>query len=111
MKRIVVAFLLSIPFFSFAGTGTGKVIGYIPFSSGSEEVFFIKVENLSNSPDCNNSSRFTMKSSDPKFKATQAAVLAALMSGMEVRATGLGTCNHFSNSEDLQYICLGNIPC
>jgi len=113
MKYIALILIFSISFtaFSSPGIGTGKVTGIIPYKNGSNEMFFIKIENVSNSPSCNDTSRFTMTSADPSFKGTYSAVLAALMSGMEVRATGLGTCNNFSNSEDLHYICLGDTPC
>lgn len=114
MKKFVLtllSLLFTLPTIAEPGIGTGKVTGYIPYNSGTEEMFFIKIENISGTPNCNTTSRFTMKSSDPKFKGTRAAVLAALMSGMKVRATGHGTCNNLSNSEDLRYICLGDTPC
>lgn len=111
MKFIGALVLSLFSIASFGGTATGKVVGFIPYSSGSEEMFFIKVENISAPVSCNTTSRFTMKSSNPRFKSTQATVLAALMAGTQVTANGLGSCNSWSNSEDLDYICLGAIPC
>jgi len=113
MKYLALTSILLISFAAFSdpGVGTGKVTGIIPYKNGSDEMFFIKTENISNSPSCNVTSRFTMTSADPAFKGTYSAVLAALMSGMEVKATGHGTCNNYSNSEDLWYICLGDTPC
>jgi hypothetical protein len=111
MKPAIFLFTMLISTVAFAGIGTGKITGIIPYSSGGNEMFFIKVENLSDTPTCNVTTRFTMKSDNPAYKGTYAAVLAALMSGMTVKATGHNTCNNFSNSEDLRYICLGNTPC
>ena len=111
MKYTLLLFSLLISSVAFGGVGTGKVTGIIPYSSGTDEMFFIKLENISSTPACNGTSRFTMKSTHPAYKGTYSAVLAALMSGMTVRATGKGTCNNFSNSEDLMYICLGVTPC
>ncbi|HEC19154.1 MAG TPA: hypothetical protein ENI97_07385 [Gammaproteobacteria bacterium] len=113
MKKIVTLLVLIFPVVAFAevGYGTGKITGYLPYSYGQEEMFFIKMENFTGTPACNVTYRLTMKSSNPRFKATQAAVLSAFIAGIPVRATGLGTCNNFSNSEDLKYVCLGDIPC
>ena len=112
MKKysLVAAFLLA-PCLVSAGAGTGKVLGYIPYSTGGQELFFIKMEQQLDIPACNTSQRLTMPASDPRFKSTQAAVLAALMAGTPVVAKGKGTCNNFGNSEDLDYVCLGNTPC
>lgn len=110
-KFIFLLALITISSTAIAGNATGKIIGFIPYAQGTEEIFFINVENLTGTPSCNNSLRFTMKGSDPKFKATQAAVLAAFMAGTQVIAKGAGTCNNFGNSEDLNYICLGYTPC
>ncbi len=107
----VFAFLATFPAFSAPGIGTGKVTGLIPYTHGTDEMFFVKIENISGTPACNVSSRFTMTSAYPAYKGTYSAILAALMSGMEVKATGHGTCNNSSNSEDLRYICLGETPC
>lgn len=108
---IIILLLFSASAFAQSGLATGKVIGYIPYSQGVEEMFFINIENLSNTPSCNTTLRLTMKSNNPRYKATQAAVLAALMSGMKVKAKGNGTCNNIGNSEDLRLICLGDTPC
>lgn len=94
-----------------AGNATSKITAYIPYSSGNEEMFFIYMSNFTDKVTCNTTSRFTMKSSNPKFKATQAAVLAAYFAKTDVHAKGLGTCSNFSNSEDLNYLCLGISNC
>lgn len=90
---------------------TGKIIGYIPYTLGSEEMFFIKLDKNDNAEQCNTYGRFTMTSSNPRFKSTQAAVLAAFMAKTEVTVRGLGSCNNSQGSEDMNYICLGVIPC
>jgi hypothetical protein len=52
-----------------------------------------------------------ISSSDPKYKDTIAAVMEAHATGTPVTALGLGSCNVVSNSEDLNYLCVGVIPC
>ena len=113
MKKVIALLILTFPVITLAevGYGTGKITGYLPYSYGAEEMFFIKMEIFSGTPACNVTGRLTMKSSNARFKATQAAVLAAFLAGIPVRATGLGTCENFVNSEDLKYVCLGDIPC
>ncbi len=111
MKISIIAFLLLITEACLAGSATGKIVGYIPYSSGNEEIMFIKVENITGAASCNTTSRFTMRSNNPRYKATQAAALAAFMAGTTVKAKGLDSCNNWGNSEDLNYVCLGSIPC
>lgn len=96
-----------------AGSGSGKIIGIIPYSSGSEEYLFIKVENTSpDSPSCNQTQRFVMSSvNNPKFKATQSVALAAMMAGTRVVVKGNGTCDAYDNSETFIYMCVGEIAC
>ena len=101
--------LLSNP--ANSGTATGVVTGYIPYSSGSEALFFIKVTNHTNGPACNVTGRFTMTSANAKYQSTNVAIIAALAAGTNIIAKGYDTCNNWSNAEDLNYICFGDIPC
>jgi hypothetical protein len=111
IKRALLVTLLLLSTNTFAGTALGKVTGYIPYSTGGKELLFVKIEAHVDSPTCNVTGRFTMSSSDLKYESTNAALLAAFMSGATVRAKGRNTCNNWSNSEDLSYVCLGSIPC
>lgn len=110
-KVFVFHFVISMSAVTNAGTGTGKITGYIPYNSGELELLFFRVESHVGSPDCNTTKRFTMRSDSPRFKNTQAVVLAAMLSGTQVTARGLNKCDNISNSEDLNYLCLGSIPC
>ena len=106
--------MISLVFFCspiFAGSAIGKTTGYFPYSKGNEELIFVKVENYTNVPACNVTSRFTMASSNPKFQSINSALLSAFISGIKVKIKGYSTCDNFSNSEDIKYICLGDIPC
>ena len=111
MKYITISLAILFSATSFAGTASGKITGYIPYSTGQNGLFFIKVENAVNTPTCNTTTRFTMRNDNPKYNSTNAAVLAALMAGTTVVVKGNGTCDNFGNSEDLAYICLGSTPC
>jgi hypothetical protein len=111
-SRILVALIaaMSITSVASAGEGAGRITGLIPFAT-TEEVFFIKVETASNLPSCNSSQRFVLRSSAINFKTNVASLLAAYHAGTVVRIIGGGTCNTWSNSEDVAYICFGETPC
>jgi hypothetical protein len=95
-----------------ASTITGKIAGWIPYSAGSEELLFLSIDQSpANLPACNTTVRYVIGSSDPRFKGTRAAVIAAHAAGQTVKVVGKGTCSAFSNSEDIAYVCVGNIPC
>lgn len=111
MKRLTFLIFLLLPSLAVAGTGSGKIVGYIPYSTATKEMFFIKVETLGNTPACNTTARFAMRDDNLRYKMTQAAALAAFMSGTKVTVRGLGTCNAAGNSEDISYMCLGTTPC
>jgi hypothetical protein len=114
MKKLLLgfgAFLIAAS--AFGSTGTGKITGLIPYFEGNEEFLFIRVENISsNTPACNSSGRYVIKSTNnPHFKYTQSAVLAAFMAGTPVIVNGKNTCDTYGNSETLWYMCLGTIQC
>lgn len=111
MKKIIALLLATASSFTFAGAGTGKILGYLPFSAGSTEIFFVNSENNLNQISCNTTNRYAMSASDPKYKSTQAALMAAFMAGSQVVVKGKGSCNVWANAEDIDYICLGTIPC
>ena len=108
---VLVLFVLGFMNQAFAGTAFGKIKGYLPYSIGQDQMIFFTVEGYTDIPTCNVTSRLTMKSTNPKFEITNAAILSALMSGIQVKVRGTGACNNFSNSEDLDHLCLGDIPC
>jgi hypothetical protein len=94
-----------------AGTATGVVTGYVPFHDGTTAIFLFRVEIPSNTPSCNTSARFAISENDEKYKETVAAVMSAHAAGSPVYAVGYGSCNTWSNSEDLYYLCVGTISC
>lgn len=95
-----------------AGTGTGTVTGFIPGNVASGTAVFV-FQTSSNSPlaSCNQTQRFAIASTNPQYNSTVAAVIAAFASGASVTAIGLGTCNVVGNAEDLNYVCVGTLPC
>lgn len=113
--RLTGIFLMASMFSSVSlasGSGTGSILGYIPSTTGSAQEFFVvSTSAITGTPSCNTSSRFALSSADPKYKSTLASVMAAFYSGAQVHIVGNGTCNVFSNAEDIAYICFGSIPC
>jgi hypothetical protein len=95
-----------------AGTFIGVITGYIPYSTGTTAVLFVAGNgSYTNAPSCNTTSRFTMTSGSPRYQATLAAIIAAQASGAQVKIHGLGTCANWTNSEDIDHICVGSVAC
>lgn len=113
MKNIFAVILTCfISFSAFASTGTGKIVGLIPFVYGNEEILIIKVENTSpDTPDCNGTHRYAIKNSSVNFKTTQSVALAAFMAGTPVVIRGANNCDAWGNAETFTFLCLGAIPC
>ena len=94
-----------------AGSGSGTVTDFIPGSAGSNAIFVFEASSTSGSPACDTTQRFAIASTSPHYSTTVAAVMAAYGTGAAVSAVGLGTCNVLPNAEDLNYVCVGAIPC
>lgn len=112
-KPLLFYFTFAFSMASYAGTGTGKITGIIPYASGGDEILLIKIENTSSdTPSCNTTIRFAMKNTgNLNFKSTQVAALAAMMAGSNVIIRGGNTCDAWGNAETLLYLCVGNISC
>jgi hypothetical protein len=111
---VFAAIAISVCSAVYAATAHGRVLGFMPFSSGTTEMFFIKMEIIQNAPQtpaCNTTERFTMTSTNTRYKQTFAAILSAYHAESPVRVYGAGTCNNWSNAEDIAYICVGDISC
>ena len=94
------------------GLGTGRITGWAPSTSGGNPEFVVlSVETITGTPPCNTTARFSISSTDPKYKTVVAGIIAAFHAGTPVRVFGLGTCNVWSNAEDVTYICFGNVAC
>ena len=113
-KAKILNFLLILLFSTnlYAGTGTGKITGVLPYTkSNGEKLFFVKVEQKVDSPACNVTNRFVLSDTNPSFNTTVSAALAAYHAKSNVKIKGKGACNYWSNSEDVTYICFGDIAC
>lgn len=88
----------------------GRVEGYIPYSTGSTEVFFVSVSNAP-AVGCNVTARFTIMSNNPKYKTTVAGLIAAYHAKTPVLIYAQDTCSNFSNAADISHVCFGNIAC
>lgn len=95
----------------YAGSGSGKIIGFIPYANGVHEIIIIKVENNSGMPTCNTTTRFAMKENNPKYQGTKSAALAAYLAGTSVVVRGENNCSAWGNAESILALCLGDIPC
>ena len=114
MKKIITIGLcaLLITTAQAAGLGTGVITGYAPSTSGGAPEFIVfSVEILTGTPACNTTARFSISSTDAKYKTVVAGIMAAFHTGTPVRVVGFGTCNIWSNAEDVSYVCFGNVPC
>lgn len=111
MKKRLFLFITLFTSSVYAGTGTGTVTGYIPYSNGNAEILLFKTSTITDTQNCNTIQRFAIDSNNPRFKNTVAAVMAAYAAGSPIIVRGLNTCNVLGNSEDASYICVGNIPC
>jgi hypothetical protein len=113
MKKIFLAMFLMLSSFSYGQEQllqTGKITGYIPYEFEGKEVFVLQLEgNVSGG--CNTTGRFAIDSSQLKFKATRAAVMAAFHSQTPVTVFYNQTCNSFVNTWDVRWVCVGNLPC
>jgi hypothetical protein len=96
-----------------AGTGTGTISGFIPGDPNGTAIFVFSTTTTvpGTSPSCNSTQRFAISSTNPTYEITVAAVLEAHATATPVNAVGLGTCTVLGNAEDLNYLCVGSIPC
>jgi len=112
MQKLLLAALCLLSPTLYAGTSTSGVItGFSPYSSGTTQIILFKTSTLANTPACNFTQRFAMNSNNPRFANTVSAVMAAYAAGKPVQVKGLDTCNVWGNAEDLDYICVGDMPC
>lgn len=89
---------------------SGRIVGFVPFSSGDKEVLLFKLDSSAPSG-CNVSGRFAMDNSSPRFKLTSSAVIAAFHSQSTVKVNYLSSCNVWSKTADVNFICVGDINC
>lgn len=93
------------------GLATGNVTGFIAGDSNGAAIFVFTTATWNAWASCNTTRRFVLSSSDPKYKDAVATILEAYATGASVTAIGLGSCNALGNAEDLNYVCVGTIPC
>lgn len=110
MKFIIFVVLCLYAALSGAEQQAGKITGYIPYESGGKAILIMQIQgNVSGG--CNTTSRFAVDDSAPKFKGTQAAVIAAFHSQADVKVIYSQTCNAYGNAWDIVGVCVGNLPC
>lgn len=113
MKKLCISLLSVVTTVAVAGSGSGTVTGFIPGNVSGTSVFVFQTSSnpSSSAASCNGTLRFAMASTNPQYSSTVAAVMAAYASGSPVIAVGTGSCTVLPNAEDLNYVCVGTIPC
>jgi hypothetical protein len=110
MKFVVILVLMLHTAIATAQSQSGKITGYIPYENGQNQVLIFQIQgNVSGG--CNTTARFSIDSTSPKFKGTQAAVIAAYHSQADVQVLYAQTCNSWINSWDVRAVCIGSVPC
>lgn len=116
MKRFTILLGLFVPALAMGATvseksESAKVLGYIPYSQGSVEILIVNHAASQTPIACNTTRRYAMSSTNPRFAATRAAIVAAYHGQTPVRIKGAGTCAVWDNAEDINYVCIGETPC
>lgn len=93
-----------------AVTVGGNVSGYVSVSDTAGPVLLVKLDS-SSVEGCNTSGRFAISSTDTRYKATLAAVMAAYHAQSPVKVVYNQTCTAWSNSYDMSYVCVGGVGC
>lgn len=110
LKKIILSALLTYSTLASAQFQSGKISGYIPSDINGKELLLVQInDNISGG--CNITGRFAIDSSQLRFKAIRAAVMAAFHNQTPITVAYKQTCNSFGNAWDLDYICISNIPC
>ena len=93
---------------AIAGAKTGRITGFVPYSSGDREILFFSLDN-SVSEGCNVSARFAIDNTSLIYKATLSAVIAAYHAQSSVKVNYLDSCNVWGNSADVKSVCFRTI--
>jgi hypothetical protein len=110
MRKIIFLFYFVISTTTFAATQIAEIQGFLPYSRDGKEVLIFKLDN-NVQEGCNDSARFAIDETSPRYKTTVSAVLAAFHSKTPITVAYLPTCNTWYNAADVNYICVGNADC
>lgn len=110
MKKYLVALLCLYSLAVNADSHYGKIVGFLPYASGSREMIIFKMDNSPVSG-CNVTGRFAIDGTSPHYKATVAAIIAAFHAQTDVAVAYTQSCNVWSNSWDVNYVCTGSANC
>jgi hypothetical protein len=88
-----------------SGSATGVVNGLLVEGNGtSAQVALAYVSNYTGGPACATTHAFTIDLTTNQGRAEFSVLLTARQTGATVQVAGQGTCNLWSNSEDVSYI-------
>jgi hypothetical protein len=111
MKRVglMVCLLLSAQV-SLGAAKSGTITGYANVMSGNVPTLVIKLDS-GEVVGCNTTGRYAIASTDPRYKATVAGVMAAYHAQSPVKISYGEACDAWPNSYNLQFVCVGDVSC
>jgi len=110
MKKALVALGLllgGVTNASGRGFGGGRVTQIIIQQYGSAGVLIFRVEGRGGAPACATTGRFAVPLSGASGRAMYATLQTQFARGDTVGVDGLGTCNTWPDSEDVNYLWIG----
>ncbi len=106
LKCIVSALIFSCAGSIAASESNGKVIDY--WIHNNHDSFAFSIENQTGRPPCatfgSPSGRYVVDTRTERGKIVVSAIMAAKVSGSNVRAAGSNLCNYYGDSEDLVWV-------
>ena len=107
MKKYILGVLVALSAGStIASESNGKVIDY--WAHYYHDSFAFSVDNQTGRPSCatygSPSGRYVVDTRTEKGRVIVSAVMAAKVSGSNIRVAGANTCNYYGDSEDLLWL-------
>ncbi|MDC5855188.1 hypothetical protein [Vibrio europaeus] len=109
--RIVLLFVLALASSSvFAERQSGLVSGVVVYDQDGRNMFSFKLKN-NLVAGCNTSGRYVFDEGNSNYYLMSSAILTAYKMKEEVIVEYTPTCNVWSNSFDVRYVCIGDVNC
>ena len=110
MKKNILILCALLSFDAYAERQSGEITGVIPYQSGPNKLFFVQL--TSNVVEgCNGSGRFVLEGTKLSYNENVSLLIAAYFSKTPMQIEYTKTCNAWGNAYDINYVCVGSIPC